>query len=101
MAKLGVAVFGAFLALASTTVRQTYAQGNKPRDFVPAVVFQAAGPRFDSIKGSVDDYRFLLGVTVNGNAAGPLSDGHREINCDGGNINNLSTTPSPNPFDGF
>jgi len=92
---------GAFGALAATTVRPTQAQGNRPRDFVAPVIFQAAGPRIDSIKGSVDDYRAALGITVNGNAPGPLTEGHREINWDGGRTDNVTTTLSPNPFDGF
>ena len=98
---MGVALIDAFLVLASATVRQTHAQGNKPRDFVSPVIFQSAGSRFESIKGSVDDYRFMLGITVNGNAAGPLSNGHREINWDGERTDIAATTLSPNPFDGF
>ncbi|HKA20551.1 MAG TPA: hypothetical protein VKN18_19865 [Blastocatellia bacterium] len=98
---IGVAGLGAFLVLTSTAVRQTHAQGNKPRDFVAPVIFQAAGPGSDSIKGTVDDYRAALGKTVNGNAAGPLTDGHREINWDGGRTDIVATALSPNPFDGF
>ena len=37
----------------------------------------------------------------NGNNPGPLTSGHREINWDGGNTANVTTTPAVNPFDGF
>ena len=43
----------------------------------------------------------MLGIIVNGNAAGPLSNGHREVNWDGGRTDIVATTQSPNPFDGF
>ena len=43
-------------------VRQAaHAQGNTPKDFVPPVVFQAAGPTADSIRGTVDAFRDALG----------------------------------------
>jgi hypothetical protein len=47
-------------------------------------VFQAAGPTAESIEGIVDDFRAALGDPNNGNAAGPLATGRREINWDGG-----------------
>ena len=44
-------------------VRQAaHAQGNTPKDFVPPVVFQAAGPTADSIQGTVDAFRAALGI---------------------------------------
>ena len=43
-------------------VRQAaHAQGNTPKDFVPPVVFQAAGPTADSILGTVNAFRDALG----------------------------------------
>jgi hypothetical protein len=69
-------------------------------DFVAPAVFQAAGPSGSSIQGVVADYRNALGGQNNGND-GPHGDGRREINWDGGNVNNLTTTLSPNPFAGF
>ena len=37
------------------------AQGQTSNDFVPATVFQAAGPTTDSIQGTVDEFRAALG----------------------------------------
>lgn len=54
------------------------------RDFVAPAVFQAAGPNIASIQNTVEQYREALGATNNGNNPGPISDGHREINWDGG-----------------
>jgi hypothetical protein len=98
-----LAVVGAFSLLsvmASVPFRQAHAQENTSKDFVPPIVFQAAGPTADSIQGSVDAYRAALGAQNNGNAAGPLSIGHREINWDGGG-NNQTTAVAGNPFAGF
>ena len=53
-----------------------------------------------SIQAKVDAFRAALGDPNNGNAAGPLSSGRREINWDGGG-NNPNTALSPTPFDGF
>jgi hypothetical protein len=83
-----------------------YAQGNKPRDkdFVAPVVFQAAGPTFDSIEGTVDAFRHGtagLGDPNNMNNAGPLGSGRREINWDGGNPAIVATTPPVTPFNTF
>jgi hypothetical protein len=85
-------------------VRQVaHAQGNAPRDFVAPLVFQAAGPTGDSIQSTVDAFRAALDNTKtnNNNKPGPLTTGHREINWDGGNTANLTTTFGGNPFDGF
>ena len=62
------------------------------------IVFQAAGPTVASIQSMVDAFRAALGVN-NGNVAGPLADGRREINWDGGG--STATSPAPTPFDGF
>ena len=83
-------------------VRQAaHAQGNTPKDFVPPVVFQAAGPTADSILGTVNAFRNALG-DPNGNNPPPLDrSGRREINWDGGNPNVLDTTAPVTPFNTF
>ena len=69
-------------------------------DFVPPTVFQAAGPNPASIQSSVDDFRAALGSPNNGNSAGPLANGRREINWDGGGAN-LNTDVPVTPFNVF
>jgi hypothetical protein len=76
-------------------------EGNASEDFVPPLVFQAAGPTIESIQCTVDAYRTALGNPNNGNAPGPLARGRREINWDGGAVNNQTTVVSGNPFTGF
>jgi hypothetical protein len=71
------------------------------RDFVAPTVFQAAGPDLASIQTTIDQYRTALGATLNGNNPGPLADGRREINWDGGNPNNTATAVVGTPFNGF
>lgn len=61
------------------------------------LVFQAAGPDSASIQSTVDTFRAALGDN-NANNPGPLQNGRREINWDGGNPNILDTTPPVNPF---
>src|SRR5687768_18560647 len=75
------------------------AQGQTSNEFVPATVFQAAGPTKESIQGTVDEFRAALGEPDNLNAAGPLAGGRREINWDGGGANN--TTAPVTPFNVF
>lgn len=75
-----------------------HAQGNT-RGFVAPAVFQAAGPTAASLQSSLDQYRLALGGNNNGNLAGPLAGGRREINWDGGGSN--ATSPAPTPFAGF
>jgi hypothetical protein len=91
-----LAVMAAFSCLMmSASVRQAYAQGQA---FVPPAVFQAAGPTAAAILGTVDEFRAALGNN-NGNTAGPLATGRREINWDGGGVDD--TTPPVTPFDVF
>src|SRR2546425_572252 len=78
---------------------EAYAEDNT-KDFVPPVVFQAAGPNAASIQSSVDAFRAALGNPNNGNAMGPLAAGRREINWDGGGANNTTTDPVT-PFNVF
>jgi len=48
-----------------------------------------------SIQTTVDAFRAALGNPNNGNAAGPLFSGRREINWDGGGATNSSSSGSP------
>jgi len=101
-----VVVFGMGLTLMSCgegdgPTNSALAQQGMGRDFVVPTVFQAAGPTFASIQNTVEQYRTALGATNNGNAAGPLQDGRREINWDGGNPNNTATAVVGTPFNGF
>jgi hypothetical protein len=98
-----VLAFGLLFMALLVPVRQTaHAQGNTPKDFVPPVVFQAAGPTADSIQTTVDAFRDALG-DPNGNNPPPLDrSGRREINWDGANPPNvLDTTPPVTPFNTF
>jgi hypothetical protein len=71
-------------------VRQAaHAQGNTSKDFVPPVVFQAAGPTADSIQSTVDEFRAALG------------DPHREINWDGPGGTATTTDDPITPFNVF
>jgi hypothetical protein len=65
----------------------------------PGIVFQAAGPNAASIQSVVDQFRAAFGGVNNGNAPGPLVEGRREINWDGGG--STATSPGPTPFDVF
>lgn len=51
-----------------------------------------------SIQATVDSFRATVGNPNNGNTAGPLAGGRREINWDGGGA---ATTVSGTPFNGF
>jgi hypothetical protein len=95
-----VSAFGLISLMAPVPGRQALAQGNTSRDFEPPIVFQAAGPTIESIQGTVTDFRTALGDPNNGNVAGPLAIGRREINWDGGG-NNQATSVAGNPFAGF
>jgi hypothetical protein len=94
---LGVTVLGA-LGVA-------HAQGNTSGDFVPPMVFQAAGPTAASIQGAVEAYRAALGDPDNKNGPNNLDGagqaiGRREINWDGAPGTN-TTTPPVTPFNVF
>jgi hypothetical protein len=88
------------------TLGVAHAQGNTSKDFVPPLVFQAAGPTADSIQGAVDAYRVALGDPNNRNDANNLDQsgqpvGRREINWDGA-LGNTDTTDIPvTPFNNF
>jgi hypothetical protein len=76
------------------------AQGKRSQELLPPTVFQAAGPTASSIQSTVDQFRAALGDPNNGNAAGPLESGRREINWDGGGGVDATTAPVT-PFDVF
>src|SRR5436190_4629031 len=97
-----VTAIGLLSTTASVRVRPAApSQVDGPKNFVPPRVFQAAGPNAASIQSTVDAFRAALGTPNNGNAAGPLGGGRREINWDGGNVNNQTTAVAGNPFAGF
>jgi hypothetical protein len=75
------------------------AQVAPAKGFEAPIVFQAAGPDGASIQGAVDEYRLELGAVNNGNTPGPLADGRREINWDGGG--STATSIAATPFAGF
>jgi hypothetical protein len=85
------------LLIVASVVQPAHAQGNN--DFDTPTVFQAAGPNAPSIQASIDQFRAALGGNNNGNAAGPLLAGRREINWDGGGSS--ATSPGPSPFTVF
>lgn len=89
----------ALVVLAATTSRQVGAQGNgNGQDYVAPVVFQAAGPNTASVLSAIEQFRAALGGANNGNAAGPLPSGRREINWDGGGS---ATSIAESTFNGF
>jgi hypothetical protein len=99
-----VAVFGIGLTVmgcgeGGNGTNSALAQQNTGKDFVAPVVFQAAGPNIASIQNTIDQYRAALGATNNGNAPGPLTNGRREINWDGGG--STATSVVGTPFTGF
>jgi len=75
------------------------AQAQIRLDAVTPTVFQAAGPNAASIEGTVNAFRAALGNN-NGIAqpGGPIiAGGRREINWDGGNAANTTTSLTPTP----
>jgi hypothetical protein len=95
-----IAAFGLLSTLLPVSP-SAHAQGDLVGNFVAPAVFQAAGPTAASIQSTVDAYRAALGEPNNGNDPGPLENGRREINWDGGNPAVLDTTAPVTPFTGF
>ena len=92
----------AMSALAAGSIQPTVqAHGSETakRKDLDAVVFQAAGPTAASIQSMVDAFRAGIGGANNGNTTGPMAEGRREINWDGGG--STATSIVPTPFDGF
>ena len=100
-----IAAFGllsTLLPVSQTAHAQRTPPPNSRREFVAPVVFQAAGPSGASIQSTVDAFRAVPGFeTNNGNNPGPLPDGRREINWDGGSPDVLDTTAPVTPFNVF
>lgn len=86
-----IAIIGLMVFVTAQAQNQDSAAG--------ATVFQAAGPNAISIQGAVDQFRDALGGS-NGVTAPPqpLTTGRREINWDGGNPANTTTTLTPTPI---
>jgi hypothetical protein len=99
--RYGVVAGAAALSLAVfiSSREPARAQGQSGKGFDAPIVFQGAGPNISSIQGLVDQFRLALGGNNNGNNAGPLNSGRREINWDGGGSN--ATSPGPTPFTVF
>ena len=94
---------GAALFLAGPAAAVDYSEPKPPeydKDYVAPIVFQAAGPTAESIQSTVDAFRATLGEPNNGNDPGPLAEGRREINWDGGGGVDVTTDPVT-PFDVF
>src|SRR5207248_8194843 len=91
-----IAAFGLLWMLLPVS-QSAQAQDIPSRDSAP-VVFQAAGVTTDSIQSSVNAFRAALGVPNNGNTPGPLKNGRREIDWDGGYPNVMDTTAPATPF---
>lgn len=91
-----VALTIAILLLAGAVSPSIDAQGSNT--FHPPIVYQASGPSHASVNGTIDEFRNVLGGVNNANGPGPLTEGRREINWDGGGA---ATTPAPTPFTGF
>ncbi|MGH9838491.1 MAG: hypothetical protein ACREEM_06890 [Blastocatellia bacterium] len=101
-----VAALGLLSVLVSLPVRPVaHAQGYSSypsypaRDFVPPIVFQAAGPTASSIQNTVAAYRTALGGLNTTIPSEPFTSGRREIGWDGGG--SLATTVSVNPLADF
>src|SRR5947208_11851574 len=60
-----------------------------------STTFSAAGPNAASIQATVDAFRAALGAVNNGNNAGPLPSGRREINWDGGTATDGTAAVTP------
>jgi hypothetical protein len=75
-------------------------QAQSSKELVPPVIFQGAGPDAASIQSVVDAFRAVLGEPNNMNDPGPLLEGRREINWDGGGGVDI-TTPPITPFEVF
>lgn len=69
-----------------------------PIDAAAVTIFSDAGANAAAIQDTVDTYRAALGNPNNGNTAGPLAAGRREINWDGGGPPVIDGTAPVTPF---
>jgi hypothetical protein len=90
---LGAALFLAGPAGAADYPEPTPEKPDYYEDYAAPIVFQAAGPTAESIQSMVDAFRATLGDPNNGNDPGPLDEGRREINWDGGGGVDVTTEP--------
>ena len=90
--------FSLMLPIACAAITITLAvPGTSKAAFVP---FSTGGNSTTaSIQPTVDAFRTAVGNPNNGNAAGPLGSGRREINWDGGGA--TTSSPGPTPFTVF
>lgn len=100
-----ILAFGLLSVMVLVPICQTaQAQFTDSKGLVPPMIFQAAGPSADSIhsiQSTVDAFRAALGDPNNANNAGPLTEGRREINWDGGGPPVDATTDPVTPFEVF
>jgi len=89
-----------FVILFASVGHAAQAQGINSKVLPSPLVFQASGPTADSIEGTIDEFRTALGDPNNANNPGPLSNGRREINWDGGGGVDATTDPVT-PFNVF
>jgi hypothetical protein len=88
-------------ARASALVVSLAALGSLPAGAAP-VTFSVGGTDApSSIQATVDAFRAALGNPNNGNVAGPLASGHREINWDGGGPPVDANAAGGTPFNVF
>lgn len=97
------AAFGLLSVITPVSVHAQESTEGNTKDFVAPIVFQAAGPSVASILSTVTEYRTALGDPNNGNnpPGPPPTSGRREINWDGGNPNNTTTTIDGTPLTTF
>jgi hypothetical protein len=99
MLHTAVAVLASLLLIAWFPFEEEPEARGNTKHFLTPAVFQAAGPNVASIQGVVDQFRLALGGVNNVNVPGPLGNGRREINWDGGG--SAATAAVPTPFTGF
>lgn len=100
---LVVAFCSLSVALLVPICQTAQAQSTDSKGLVAPMIFQAAGPSVDSmhsIQSTVDAFRAALGEPNNANSPGPLTEGRREINWDGGGNNDMTDEPVT-PFNVF
>jgi hypothetical protein len=96
----GVACVGLLVGLGVLGIGGGYTAENEDKEVKLPAVFQAAGTTAEAIQSTVDAFRAALGEPNNANDPGPLPEGRREINWDGGGADE-TTTPPVTPFDVF
>jgi hypothetical protein len=98
---LGTVYAVSAVALGLALAMPVQADAQEKKAVVLPIVFQAAGPTSDSIQSTVDAFRSALGDPNNNNNPGPLDNGRREINWDGGGADTTAPLTPVTPFDVF